>query len=317
MRTLIIFFGRVETRKSPDIMKFLIFGRGWLSQHFVNQIVVREHTYIFAQSRAEQESQVRQEIYLEKPDRVICAIGRTHGQIGDQVWNTIDYLEQPDKLVENLRDNLYAPLVLARVCQEFNIHMTYLGTGCIFEYDEKHPLGGGKGFTEQDDPNFTGSSYSTVKGYTDRLLRQQKGILNLRIRMPISDEDVSRNFITKITTYERICSIANSMTVLNDLMPHMIDLSIRQVDGTVNMTNPGAISHNEILSLYQQIVNPSFQWKNFSLEEQGKILASGRSNNYLETSRLCALCPSVRPIRIAIIEVLQKIKDRRAGFNER
>src|SRR3989338_1865611 len=169
-------------------MKFLIFGRGWLSQHFANQITTIGHSYTFAHSRAEQESQVRDELCLNQPDRVICVIGRTHGQIGDQVWPTIDYLEQPGKLVENLRDNLYAPLILSRVCQELGIHLTYLGTGCIFEYDEAHPLGGSVGFTEQDNPNFTGSSYSTVKGYTDRLLRQQKGVLNLRIRMPISDE---------------------------------------------------------------------------------------------------------------------------------
>ena len=294
-------------------MKFLIFGRGWLSQHFANQITAIGHSYTHAQSRAEQESQVRDELCLNQPDRVICVIGRTHGQIGDQVWPTIDYLEQPGKLVENLRDNLYAPLILSRVCQELGIHLTYLGTGCIFEYDEAHPLGGSVGFTERDDPNFTGSSYSTVKGYTDRLLRQQKGVLNLRIRMPISDEDTSRNFITKITTYDRICSIPNSMTVLNDLVPHMLDLSIRQVDGTVNMTNPGVISHNEILSLYQQLVDSSFTWKNFSLEEQRQILASGRSNNYLETTRLSTLCPSVQPIREAVIEILQKMRDRRSA----
>lgn len=40
--------------------------------------------------------------------------------------------------------------------------MTYFGTGCIFTYDDKHPLGSGVGFKDDDPPNFTGSFYSKV-----------------------------------------------------------------------------------------------------------------------------------------------------------
>ena len=36
-----------------------------------------------------------------------------------------------------------------------NIHLTYLGTGCIFKYDKNHPFGQEiNGFTEESDPNF-------------------------------------------------------------------------------------------------------------------------------------------------------------------
>jgi hypothetical protein len=35
-----------------------------------------------------------------------------------------------------------------------------MGTGCIFEYDDTHPYGDPEtGFTEEDTPNFFGSSY--------------------------------------------------------------------------------------------------------------------------------------------------------------
>ena len=79
---------------------------------------------------------------------------------------------------------------------------------------------------EQDKPNFFGSSYSTVKGYTDRLMHElyDDSVLNVRIRMPITSEVNSRNFITKITNYKRVCSIPNSMTVLDNLLPVMIRL---------------------------------------------------------------------------------------------
>ena len=70
-------------------------------------------------------------------------------------------------------------------------------------------------FKEEDIPNFFGSSYSIIKGFTDRLMHQLDNyVLNLRIRMPISSENAPRNFITKITKYEKICNIPNSMTLL-------------------------------------------------------------------------------------------------------
>jgi 3,5-epimerase/4-reductase len=112
-----------------------------------------------------------------------------------------------------------------------------------------------------------------------------------------------RNFITKITTYEKICSIPNSMTVLEDMIPIMIQLATQQTTGTVNLTNPGTISHNEILELYKQHVDPAFTWKNFTIEEQAQILLSERSNNELDTARLRFLCPTVPSIRDSI-EVL-------------
>ena len=41
-----------------------------------------------------------------------------------------------------------------------------------------------------------------------------KNVLNVRIRMPIIDSHNERNFITKITKYDKVVNIPNSMTVL-------------------------------------------------------------------------------------------------------
>jgi len=288
-------------------MKFLICGKGWLSTHFIRELEKSHHHWSYIKSRADDYENLSRELKTERPDRVISVMGRTHGWIGDHHWTTIDYLEQPGKLVENLRDNLYGPLMLSKACTELDIHLLYVGTGCIFEYDASHELGSGRGFTERDFPNFTGSSYSTVKGFTDRLLNNVQGVLNARIRMPISDEDNPRNFITKITTYEKICSIPNSMTVLNELVPIMVRMSEEKLSGTFNMTNPGTISHNRILELYREIVDPEFTWQNFDKCEQDKILASGRSNNLLDTMKLECIFPEVNKIETAVINVLRSM----------
>lgn len=65
-----------------------------------------------------------------------------------------------------------AIVVLAQLCSAQKIHFTYLGTGCIFDYDEdQHPREKEvNGFKEIDKPNFFGSQYSVVKGVTDQLM---------------------------------------------------------------------------------------------------------------------------------------------------
>src|SRR6187402_1287003 len=110
--------------------------------------------------------------------------------------------------------------------------------------------------------------------------------LILRLRMPVSDDLHSRNFVTKITKYERVVDIPNSNTILTDLLPASILLAEHNETGIYNFTNPGAISHNEVLTLFRDIVRPSFAWKNFSLEEQAKVIKAGRSNCKLDTDKL-------------------------------
>ena len=292
-------------------MLFLIYGAsGWIGNQFVNIINSQSIKFIIGRSRVDNIDHVELEITEVKPTHVISFIGRTHGAICGKEYTTIDYLEQPGKLVENIRDNLYSPVSLALLCKKYNIHMTYLGTGCIFNFDDEHPYGKEEnGFTELNNPNFFGSSYSIVKGFTDMIMRQlQSDVLNLRIRMPITDFEHQRNFITKITKYEKICSIPNSMTVLPEMLPIMLDMIKNNVNGTFNLTNPGLISHNEILEMYKEVVDTNFTYKNFTLEEQSKILESERSNNFLDTSKISEMYPSIKNIKESVYECLMKYK---------
>ena len=67
----------------------------------------------------------------------------------------------------------------------------------------------------------------------------------------------------------------------------VIDLQAeRQLTGIMNFTNPGAISHNEILQLYRQYIDRNLTWQNFSVEEQAKVIIAPRSNNLLDTKRV-------------------------------
>ena len=293
-------------------MKLLVYGgKGWIGSQFIELLKKQNINYVCGLSRVNEINNLREEILKIKPTHIISFIGRTHGKIGNKEYSTIDYLEQPNKLKENIRDNLYSPLLLTFLSKEYNIHYTYLGTGCIFKFDDNHPFEKEvSGFTEKSVPNFFGSGYSTVKGFTDQLMNIfEKTVLNLRIRMPITGEMNSRNFITKITNYEKICSIKNSMTVLPELLPFVIDMMKKRLTCTLNLTNPGLISHNEILDMFKEIVDPNFEYKNFNIEEQSKILAADRSNNYLDTTLLQELFPQVKKIKESVRECLIKYKD--------
>jgi 3,5-epimerase/4-reductase len=117
-------------------------------------------------------------------------------------------------------------------------------------------------------------------------MKYYKNCLILRLRMPVSDDLHPRSFVTKIAKYERVVDIPNSNTILHDLLPASVAMAEHKDTGVYNFTNPGAISHNEVLTLFRDIVRPSFTWKNFSLEEQAKVIKAGRSNCMLDTTKL-------------------------------
>lgn len=130
--------------------------------------------------------------------------------------------------------------------------------------------------------------------------------------MPILDDLSPRNFVTKISKYERVVNIPNSMSVLYDLLSVSIEMMLHDCRGVYNFTNPGAISHNEILDLYKKYIDPSFTYTNFTLEEQAKILAAGRSNNELDSSKLVETCHQfgveIPPIKESIVLVFERMQ---------
>ena len=279
-------------------------GNGWIVKKIVDILESIKTPFLVSTIRADDIKAVEEEIKTVKPTNIMCLLGRTHGTFEGEYIPTIDYLEKKGKVKENVRDNLFCPVALALLCKKYDIHLTYLGTGCIFTYTD-----GKRIFTEEDEPNFFGSSYSVVKGYTDRLMHMFDNVLNVRIRMPISSDTSPRNFIVKLLKYEKICSMQNSMTVLDELLPIMCDMSLNKEIGTVNLTNPGTIEHSEILDMYREIVDPTFTYNLFSYEDQMKVIACDRSNNELDTVVLSSKY-GVKNIKESVRDILNSFKIR-------
>jgi len=98
------------------------------------------------------------------------------------------------------------------------------------------------------------------------------------------------------------------MTVLSEFLPIACDMMITSKTGIYNFTNPGVISHNQILGLYKKYIDPEFTWKNFTLSDQEKVLKAGRSNNKLNVDKLLMLYPMIDEISVAVEKLFQRMQ---------
>eukprot|EP00343_Euplotes_focardii_P007437 CAMPEP_0205819942 /NCGR_PEP_ID=MMETSP0206-20130828/2480_1 /ASSEMBLY_ACC=CAM_ASM_000279 /TAXON_ID=36767 /ORGANISM="Euplotes focardii, Strain TN1" /LENGTH=671 /DNA_ID=CAMNT_0053114115 /DNA_START=42 /DNA_END=2057 /DNA_ORIENTATION=- len=282
-------------------MRVLIFGRsGWIGSLLGKQCEEKGITYRYASARLEDRRGLLSEFEEFGPTHVFNAAGKTGRP-------NVDWCE--DNQAETLRSNVIGTMTLADVCDAANVHMTNCATGCIYEYDDMHPLGSGKGFTEEDPPNFSDSFYSKTKGLVEPMMAAYKTCLTLRFRMPITEDlEHPRNFIAKIAKYEKIVNIPNSMTVLPELLPVLVEMARRKLTGVYNFTNPGVVSHNEVMDLYIKHYKPTKKYVNFTLEEQNEILKAGRSNNELDTTKLQKEFPELLPIKESLMKYVFSVQ---------
>ncbi len=295
---LVIFITMSEEKK--DLTLFLIYGgkTGWIGQQLVKCCQEKNIPCVNATSRLENRQDVIAEIEKVKPTHVLISAGLTGRP-------NVCWCESNKE--EVLRVNVIGIMNVVDVCWQHNIHVTNFASGCIFKYDDAHPIGG-PGFTEEDEANFFGSFYSQTKGTVENLLRNYDNCLTLRLRMPLSSDLHPRNFITKILNYEKVVNIPNSMTMLDDMLPRALECAQRKVTGVLNFCNPGAISHNEILQLYKQFMDESFKWQNFSESECNAILKAQRSNNTLSHTKLVELFPDVPDIHTACVKLFCRMR---------
>lgn len=276
-------------------LKFLIYGRtGWIGG-LLGQICEKQGiSFEYANGRLENRAQIQMDIQNVKPTHVFNAAGVTGRP-------NVDWCESHKP--ETIRTNVVGTLNLADVCREQGLLLMNFATGCIFEYNDAHPEGSGIGFKEEDSSNFTGSFYSKAKAMVEELLKEFENVCTLRVRMPISsDLSNPRNFITKITRYNKVVNIPNSMTVLDELLPISIEMAKRNCRGIWNFTNPGVVSHNEVLEMYRDYIDPDFKWVNFNLEEQAKVIVAPRSNNELDTFKLKGEFPELLSIKDSLLK---------------
>lgn len=232
-----------------------------------------------AKSCMENRQDVLNEILSIRPNYVIVSVEGKHGTDWYE-WNRQTAVQVCVLGVLNVID----------VCNMLSIHCTYFSSGMIYQNCEA---------TEEDPPNFFDSVYSNMQIMTENIIKETylSNTLVLRIRMPISHDYHPDNLIFKLLRYEKLINVANSVTVLDDMLPLSLDLITNNIKGIYNFVNPGVITHNEIMDIVKEYVDPEITYENFSVEEQNKILLCPRSNATLCIFKLQDTLESLYPGR--------------------
>lgn len=272
-------------------MKYLILGRGYMGYKFNNFL----EDSAFSKKRITCSEDVIGEIVKFKPEIVINCIGKT----GDP---NIDWCE--DHRGETMFGNVTVPLLILEACLKSGVRMVHLSSGCIYNGDNN-----GRGFSEDDEPNFYGSFYSRTKIYAEKLLKEFD-VLQLRLRLPMDNFNHHRNIITKLASYKKIIDVENSLTYTPDMLPIAKKLMDMKATGIFNVVCKGTIRWPKLMSLYKEIVYPKHTFEVISLQELGKMVKAERSNCVLSVGKLESLGIKVRHIDDVIVECLEEYNKR-------
>ncbi|MCH7568279.1 MAG: sugar nucleotide-binding protein [Nanoarchaeota archaeon] len=249
-------------------VKYLIFGDGYLGNKFGDFL----DDSLVSKTRIETLEDARKEIAKHDPEFVINCMGKTG------VPN-VDWCE--DNKTVTFMSNVIAPIYLALASKEIGKTMVHIGSGCEYEGEK-----GGEGFSETDEPNFSGSIYSISKIISEKILGDFDNVLQLRIRMPLDDEPNQRNLITKLLGYKKVLVMPNSITYVQDLLQISKKLMHGGHKGIFNVVNKGAITHDEILKKYQEFSGKDLNFETISSDELDKMTKAKRSNCVLSTRKL-------------------------------
>lgn len=270
-------------------MKILVFGsKGFIGEKILSTWPDAVGTAV----RIDDKAAVLAELERVQPDAVVNAAGRTGRP-------NVDWCETHQ--AETHRGNVIGALTLAEACHEKNIYLLHLSSGCVFYGTSPDP----RGWREEDFAN-PSSTYSRSKYAAELALTTYPNIGIARLRMPIDDTPGERNLIDKLATYTQVIDVANSVTVIPDLIDACRQLIEKRGTGIFHTVNPGVMRHRDLLKLYREFVDPNHHTEWISEHE---LVAKGlatkkRSNNVMQSTRLQELGIDMRPIDVALRDIM-------------
>lgn len=271
-------------------MKILIIGKGYLGHRCAQSWPDAVLTDKYIKTTED----VLTLLEEHNPDAVLNAAGI----VGKP---NVDWCETHQS--ETIFGNTILPLLIAEACRQKNVYLLHIGTGCIFYGVSPH----GGPWTEEDYANPV-AVYTRTKYAADLVLATFPNVGIARIRMPLDSISHPANLINKLASFQKIVDVENSLTVVEDMVEVFYKLLQKKASGIFHVTNPGFIKHREILAMYEELVDPRHH--NEWIKEED-LLAKGlvhkkRSNNIMTSLKLPKLGISMRPVKEAVRDALQK-----------
>jgi dTDP-4-dehydrorhamnose reductase len=275
-------------------MKILFFGStGFIGSQLKEALLAKGHEVVDPRIEIRNFDEVKKTVEETSPDYIINATGITGKP-------NVDWCETHPEETNTV--NIDGSVNIATAAQEKGTKVAQISSGCVYDGDNE-----GKGWIEEDEPNFFGSVYSRSRIECEKLLKEFSNVLQLRIRIPIMGKPNPKNLIDKLIKYDQMINVTNSCTVMEDFIPATIQLIEMGETGVLNMTNIGAMNHKEIMTLYKEIVDPNFEI-NIMPKEQEEELCKRRSNCVLNTDKREGLGVHMPPLEESVRRILVKYR---------
>jgi dTDP-4-dehydrorhamnose reductase len=281
---------------------YLILGKnGYIAEAIIKELKLRNLPYI-AWSRSDVDytnlEELKYNLYILGKDLHIinCA-----GYIGKP---NVDACELAK--ADCIEGNVLLPAMLAQLCYEKKYQFTQISSGCIYGGYEKH-------FTEKDAPNFdfqNGSFYSGTKALAEKVVLQNNpNSYIFRLRIPFDEYASSRNYLTKLLSYDTLLDAKNSLSHRADFAKYTMNLIEQKVPhGIYNITNKGSITTKDVVELIKKYNLSDKNFKFFDdLESFSKKTVAPRSNCVLDTAKIEEYI-NIRTAQEAIEDALSKYK---------
>jgi dTDP-4-dehydrorhamnose reductase len=224
---------------------------------------------------------LRAALLRDKPDFVINAAGYTGKP-------NVDACELHKH--ECLFGNAVLPGIVADACAEAGVPWGHVSSGCIFTGQRPD----GRGFTEEDTPNFTFrtnncSFYSGTKALGEEVLAGKPQVYIWRLRIPFDNIDSPRNYLTKLLRYQRLLEATNSISQLEEFCAANFACWEKRVPfGTYNVTNPGKVTTHEVVDLIKRagVSQKNFEFFKDESDFMQKAAKTPRSNCVMDSGKL-------------------------------
>ncbi|QEG42478.1 SDR family oxidoreductase [Roseimaritima ulvae] len=208
-----------------------------------------------------------------------------------------------------LAGNGVLPGVIQQACESLNIPWGHVSSGCIFT--GRRP--DGKGFVETDTPNFSFrqnncSWYSGTKALGEEVLADAQQCYIWRLRIPFSNIDSPRNYLSKVQRYENLLEAENSLSNLPEFVAACLDCFSKNVPYDIyNLTNPGSMKTSEVVELIKASGVSDKQFHFFDSEDDfmQRAAKTPRSNCVMDSSKAIAAGLKLTPIEECIQQTLK------------
>ena len=284
-------------------MKLALIGAsGYVGGEFASQICRRSHELV---------SIGRKTCDLYSVDDLFATLRR---EAPDAVINCAGYTGKPNvDACENdkancLAGNAVLPGVIAEACQRLDLPWGHVSSGCIFTGVRPD----GRGFAEQDPPNFTFrqnncSWYSGTKALGEEILADASRCYVWRLRIPFSHIDSPRNYLSKLMRYDTLLEAENSLSNLTEFVTAALDSFEKDIPfGIYNLTNPGSVKTSHVVDLIREsgVCTKPFRFFDSEDEFMKRAAKTPRSNCVLDSSKALAAGLILTPIRDSIRQTL-------------